>query len=439
MNLQQANFEDLITTYYYGTSAYEAAGHLVGLITREQSQPLATLLRDYRKRAVNMPSEIKFREAVDDLMICCSAMELASLIGFIPIFQQTDFGSKILLILENKYVRLYYEEFYPTKLPQLLRCRLAGAHHVINGTELYSNFMAFLALDRRFMEKLNNCYLLRMLDSFTIKEYRFSDVVNLLSTPNKFIELLLVAPDKRDVMSQTLNEFSSLMQFCFDLRKLLILTESQPLFQSAIWNHYSYWFQIIGKELSEQLGEALQQFIKWKPVINNKDTINTIYCYVTKAKAVLSELTSNNYSIPVDDLLDELNYEVLDFEIIYILKPALGEDVIKEVTDKVLGIILTYKGECFRLDDWGVRQLAYPIKKYAKGRYCYLRFNGRPDLIGEMERCLKLDENVLRYQRNIITKESVAKIPSFVEFDTIEVDEDEEVSEDTKKMATKEF
>lgn len=93
------------------------------------------------------------------------------------------------------------------------------------------------------------------------------------------------------------------------------------------------------------------------------------------------------------------------YETIFILQPELGEDEIKSVTTKAQDVISSFNGECFRLDDWGVRKLSYAIRKFARGRYFYLRFNGTPDLIAELERRLRLDEKVLRYQTVNITGE----------------------------------
>ena len=91
------------------------------------------------------------------------------------------------------------------------------------------------------------------------------------------------------------------------------------------------------------------------------------------------------------------------YETIFILQPELSEDDIKSVTTKAQDVISSYKGECFRMDDWGIRKLAYPIKKSARGRYYYVRFDGDSALISELERRLRLDEKVLRYQSVNIT------------------------------------
>ena len=91
------------------------------------------------------------------------------------------------------------------------------------------------------------------------------------------------------------------------------------------------------------------------------------------------------------------------YETIFILQPELSEDDIKSVTAKAQDVISSYNGECFRMDDWGIRKLAYPIKKSARGRYYYLRFDGNSAMIAELERRLRLDEKVLRYQSINIT------------------------------------
>lgn len=309
MNLQLANFENLLATYYYDTTAQDAAEHLSNLIQGNQQQQLATLLRDYRERAITTQKEIKLRAATDRLMKCCSIMEIASLSAFVQGLQQTGFGMGMRAILENRYVRRYYEKFYPEKMPQLFRCRLSGTNRVIEEIEphdLNLTIMVFLDLDRRFMETLDDGYLLRMLDSFTIEGFRFCDVVDLISLPDRFINHLLLAPEKRDARSRALNELSLFMQFCFDLRQLLLQTKSYPLVQSAMWYHYSYWFDILGNELNEQLGDALSRFLEWKPLGDDHDAAKAVQDYVSEARAVLRVLTSQEFAQPVDELLKKV-------------------------------------------------------------------------------------------------------------------------------------
>ena len=310
MNLQWANFEDLLATYYHGTAAHEAASHLAALISRKREGELATLLRDYREKAITSPTEINLRAAIDRLMNCCSVIEIASLTSFVPELSQTSFAREMQPILDDRNVRRYYQEFYPTKLPQLFCYRLAGSNCSIEAAEQgvsFRNVMAFLDLDRRFSEKLDDGYLLRMLDSFRIQGYWFSDVVDIIGSPQGFINRLMLPPEERDARSQALTEFSLFMQFCFDFRLLLNWTESEPLLQSAMWNHYSYWFDIIGDKLRQQLGDALARFLEWTPAGTDQETAKAIQTYVREAEGVLRVLTSRQFAGPVDALLRSLS------------------------------------------------------------------------------------------------------------------------------------
>ena len=117
------------------------------------------------------------------------------------------------------------------------------------------------------------------------------------------------------------------------------------------------------------------------------------------------------------------------YETIFILQPELSEDDIKSVTAKAQEVISSYKGECFRMDDWGIRKLAYPIKKSARGRYYYLRFDGESALIAELERRLRLDDKVLRYQSINITDQPERIVPEKKAEETPDVVTEETVEE----------
>jgi len=93
------------------------------------------------------------------------------------------------------------------------------------------------------------------------------------------------------------------------------------------------------------------------------------------------------------------------YETIYIVQPDLGDDDIKALSAKVQDVIAKKNGELKRLEDWGSRKLAYPIEKYSRGRYFYLRCDGDATLIAELERRLRLDDKVLRYQSVKLEKE----------------------------------
>jgi small subunit ribosomal protein S6 len=96
------------------------------------------------------------------------------------------------------------------------------------------------------------------------------------------------------------------------------------------------------------------------------------------------------------------------YETIIIVQPELGDEELKGLSAKIQEIIASMKGEFQRLEDWGVRKLAYPINKVTRGRYYYLRFDGDAPLIAELERRLRLDDKVIRYQSVKIEKDTGA-------------------------------
>lgn len=98
------------------------------------------------------------------------------------------------------------------------------------------------------------------------------------------------------------------------------------------------------------------------------------------------------------------------YETIIIVQPDLGDEETKALTTKVQEVISSMKGDFKRLEDWGARKLAYPINKVSRGRYYFLRFDGDAPLIAELERRLRLDDKVLRYQSVKIEKETVAPV-----------------------------
>lgn len=100
------------------------------------------------------------------------------------------------------------------------------------------------------------------------------------------------------------------------------------------------------------------------------------------------------------------------YETIFIVQPDLGEEDIKGLTAKVQEVITSMNGDFKKLEDWGPRKLAYPINKFTRGRYYFLRFDGDAPLIAELERRLRLDDKVLRYQSVKIEKEAAVPAPA---------------------------
>jgi hypothetical protein len=302
LNIQRANLQDILRFYFDRRTVEDASQALEQMNSGREQLQLANLLRDHHRRSVYSKRERYLRACIDDLLLCYDILEIGALTQFIPGPDDSKFWHGIQRVLGNKFVRRYYEEYYPLRLPQLLALRLEERYRQVAGeeSELANAMVQFLALDKGFTLKLNNSYLLSMLDSFTIEGYRFRNVVELISKPEVFLKRVFLPREKCSIPDLALQELSQFFQFSIDLNEFLKCLNGHPLFQSEVWNHYSYWFERIGEKLNRKLGSALDQFLGWKPIDSNEGAAVEIQEYVGRARSVIETLTSRTYCGPVE-------------------------------------------------------------------------------------------------------------------------------------------
>jgi small subunit ribosomal protein S6 len=95
---------------------------------------------------------------------------------------------------------------------------------------------------------------------------------------------------------------------------------------------------------------------------------------------------------------------------IFIVHPSVPDDELSVVTDKITSVINQSKGEVIHLNNWGKRRCAHKINKSQKGNYFLLHFSGDPGVITELDRTLRYNEKVLRYQTVIADKKTIQTI-----------------------------
>jgi small subunit ribosomal protein S6 len=86
------------------------------------------------------------------------------------------------------------------------------------------------------------------------------------------------------------------------------------------------------------------------------------------------------------------------YETIFIINPNLGDEEYGETLSKFRDLIEKTNGVIVKVDEWGKQKLAYSLKKFDSGFYILVDYCGDPGLIVELERNLKLDERILKYQ-----------------------------------------
>ncbi|MEK6599770.1 MAG: 30S ribosomal protein S6 [Deltaproteobacteria bacterium] len=87
-----------------------------------------------------------------------------------------------------------------------------------------------------------------------------------------------------------------------------------------------------------------------------------------------------------------------NYEVVFITRPDAGEDVIKGIIQKVKDTVDGLNGQVVKIEEWGKRRMAYPIRKHADGHYIFANISSSPAASKEVERILRLNEDVIRYQ-----------------------------------------
>ena len=85
------------------------------------------------------------------------------------------------------------------------------------------------------------------------------------------------------------------------------------------------------------------------------------------------------------------------YEHTYITTPELSLQDLDNVKKKIIDIIEKNNSKIIKEEDWGVRSLAYPIKKNTKGKYSNLYIEGNNKVIKELEQFEKYDERIIKF------------------------------------------
>ena len=85
------------------------------------------------------------------------------------------------------------------------------------------------------------------------------------------------------------------------------------------------------------------------------------------------------------------------YEHTYITTPELSLQDLDNVKKRIIDIIEKNNSKIIKEEDWGVRSLAYPIKKNTKGKYSNLYIEGNNKVIKELEQFEKYDERIIKF------------------------------------------
>lgn len=85
-----------------------------------------------------------------------------------------------------------------------------------------------------------------------------------------------------------------------------------------------------------------------------------------------------------------------DYELAFIIRPAIDDEGVTGVVEGVSDMVKSLDGEVTSVDVWGRRTLAYPLGDHREGIYVVLQVQMPSSAPPELERNLKLNEDIIR-------------------------------------------
>ncbi|MBQ9417631.1 MAG: 30S ribosomal protein S6 [Bacteroidales bacterium] len=99
---------------------------------------------------------------------------------------------------------------------------------------------------------------------------------------------------------------------------------------------------------------------------------------------------------------------VKQYETVFIATPVLSEEQMKETVKKYTDLLTSKGAEIVYENNWGMRKLAYPIRKKTSGFYYLIEFKAEGSVINDLEVAYKRDERLLRFLTVSLDKHAVA-------------------------------
>ena len=85
------------------------------------------------------------------------------------------------------------------------------------------------------------------------------------------------------------------------------------------------------------------------------------------------------------------------YESVLIARQDLGASQVNTLVDELKKVISAQGGEVVRVDNWGLKNLAYRIKKNRKGHYVLMNISAPATAVAEYERVMRVNEDIIRY------------------------------------------
>jgi len=122
------------------------------------------------------------------------------------------------------------------------------------------------------------------------------------------------------------------------------------------------------------------------------------------------------------------------YETMFIVNPDIVGDDHAALLEKFQNILKEQGAEMLKVEDWGTRKMAYPIRKFSRGNYILFYFQSPSEAIAEFERRLRIDDAILRFQ-TIVHEKEIAGLAGAAEKEASPADDAEEAPEGAEEGA----
>lgn len=85
------------------------------------------------------------------------------------------------------------------------------------------------------------------------------------------------------------------------------------------------------------------------------------------------------------------------FETLVLLSPELSAENREGIINGLVAIVEREQGKMIEIDNWGMRDLAYPVRKQMRGNYVRLVYGAPAELIAELERNIRITDGIFKF------------------------------------------
>ena len=119
-----------------------------------------------------------------------------------------------------------------------------------------------------------------------------------------------------------------------------------------------------------------------------------------------------------------------EYETIYLLRPDVNKESAAKIAARIDEVVKKQGGQLTLVETWGRRQLSYTVRRCKRAVYVYFKYIGGSSLVAELERNLRMLDDVIKFQTVLINPEvDIATLrvdPTAVQFEELDLPEDVE-------------